>query len=386
MDSKSGATRELLEILRLAGAEWTDRSWRTCVVKPSSDEGDLGIDKPTFCYFWEAGDSPVEVAFVTHGRVAARKSRTMLIEIGRRLIRVSIPGRKPLVVPDLDPVVSERMAELIPNDTQAAKGSSHPWHDELELVSAAMRLIALSGQAVLGPTNSGNDSAADSSLAADLHDWLGHNPGKPIKLADAAQRFGRNPRPLVRLLKRTTGTGFTEHLNLHRLMLARSLLMRTDRSVVDIARECGFNSREPFIRSFSKAFDWTPLQFRKAWIHASFSGEEAPELCRISGRTDVRWLPDHESDAPAQAAGDHPAITLVVGNALQELVELSKVTSHGQLIRHEILESGRMVVVAETRGGSLWHAQAMDSGRSGYFVTPDSHAEAVIGSDTLGSK
>ena len=386
MDSESGATRELLEILRLAGAEWSDRAWRGCTVKPSSEKDNLDIQKPAFCYFWEAGDSPVEVAFVRRGRVPARKSRTMLIEIGIGQIRVSIPGRHPLIISDIDPAVSERMVDLIPGDKRSTTGKTHSWHEELGLVSAAMRLIVLSGQAVLEIKDSTGDLAKEPSLGVALHDWFGRTQGSPRKLADAAEKFARKPRQLVRQLKKTTGAGFTEHLNLHRVVLARSLLIRTDYSVVEIARECGFKSREPFIRLFNKSFGWTPLQFRKAWRQISLSGEESPALCRVSGRMDVQWLPDQEPIESSQASEDHPPITLVISNALQELVELSRIGPHGQLLRHEVLDSGRMVVVPETHGGAQWHVRAMDSGRSGLFMTPGSHAGAVISSETLHPK
>lgn len=386
MDGHSRAARELLEILRLAGTEWMARPWRTCTVEPSSEADALGIDKPAFCYFWEAGDSPVEVAFVTRGGVPARKSRTLLIEVGMGSIRIAIPGRPPLLIPDLEVGIAARMSGLIPLEKDAAPTTGHPWHDELERVSAAMRLIVLARRAALDILDSADDAPVDSAVARRLHDWFDRTAGSPAQLADAAKLFGRNPRQFIRLLKKTTGTGFTEHLNLHRLMRARSLLMRTDRSVVDIARECGFRSREPFIRSFSKALGWTPLQFRKAWMQASISGEEAPELFRIADRSDVQWLPAGEPEAPSQPAGKPVPITLVVGNALREIVELSEVTPHRRHLRHDLLEHGRMIVIPETHGGTLWHVHAVESRRSAYFQAPDSPARAVISSDTLGGE
>jgi AraC-like DNA-binding protein len=249
-----------------------------------------------------------------------------------------------------------------------------------------MRLIVLAGRAALDTVEPAKDSSGDFAVVNRLHDWFARNPGSPAHLADAAKQSGKAPRQLVRVLKKTTGTGFAEHLNLHRLMLARFLLMRTDRSVVDIARECGFSSREPFIRSFSKALGWTPLQFRKAWMEASFSSEEAPELFQLAGRSDVQWLPTDESEPPSPSAGKPVPITLVVGNALQEIVELSEVTPHGRHLRHDLLDQGRMVLIPATRGGSIWHVQAMESRRSGYFLAPDSPALAVVSSDPLGGK
>ena len=211
-----------------------------------------------------------------------------------------------------------------------------------------------------------------------LHEWLRPNLAKPFQLKDAAEQFGKSPRQLIRILKETTGTGFTEHLAMLRLTHARALLMRSDQSVQEIATAAGFNSREQFIRSFSKTFSWTPLQFRKAWKRATQSEEDLTRLCQVSGRASVSWNPAGESprarDGPAAGA----AHTIVVANALHDIVELFSVGVTGNETRIDVLGPGGMSFVDRDTGGSVWIVRAPASGLERSFVTPDAHALAVV--------
>lgn len=387
MDSTPGAANELLDILRLAGPEWTDRrQWDLAVARSSSTDGAIRIENPAFCYFWEIQGSRIETSFVAGGGISPGPGRTMIIEVGKGLIRVHIPGRKPLVIGAIDPATYGQIVDLVNEAQSSQPGAAGEWQHELRTIGCAMRLIALTCDAALAavePDRPGRRSARKDQLVSELHEWLRPNLRNSIKLADAARHFDKSPRQLIRILKETTGAGFAEHLTMHRLTLARSLLMRTDQSVMEVARASGFNSREQFIRSFSKAFDWTPLQFRKAWNRASLSEGDLAKLCQVSGRTEVKWLSTEDIGAsPAEEQGGEPN-TVVVANALHEIVELFWVTPHGKLARIDILESGGMVFVNRDQGRSVWRVRATGTGRARSFMTPDDHACAVISSDAL---
>jgi AraC-like DNA-binding protein len=220
-------------------------------------------------------------------------------------------------------------------------------------------------------------------LVTQLHEWLRPNLEKSVKLGDAAARFHKSPRQLIRILKETTGAGFAEHLTMHRLTLARALLMRSGQSVMEVARASGFNSREQFIRSFNKAFGWTPLQFRKAWNQAALTDAELAELCQVSERSPVEWLPANSVAASPDEEGEGTPHTVVVANALHDIVELFWVTPQGKRARIDVLERGGMVFVNRDNGGSCWIVRVPSSGRERCFRTPDDHALAVVTSATL---
>jgi hypothetical protein len=183
---------------------------------------------------------------------------------------------------------------------------------------------------------------------------------------------------LIRLLKETTGTGFAEHLTLHRLTLARTLLMRNGVSVMEVARASGFNSREQFIRSFGKAFGWTPLQFRKAWSEAALANGALVPLCQVAERGQVEWLAAGTvavGSSDEEAAGGH---TLVVANAMHEIAELFRIDASGKGRRIEVLERGGMIFVSRDPAGSVWRVRIPSTGEERYFRTRSEHALAVI--------
>ena len=249
-----------------------------------------------------------------------------------------------------------------------------------------MRLAALTREAAAaaaGPDRGTKRSPRKDQLVTQLHEWLRPNLEKSVKLGDAAKRFGKSPRQLIRILKETTGAGFAEHLTMHRLTLARALLMRSGQSVMDVARASGFNSREQFIRSFNKAFGWTPLQFRKAWNQAALSDAELAQLCQVSERSPVEWLPVGTVAASPDEDHEGEPHTVVVANALHEIVELFWVTPQGKRARIDVLERGGMVFVNRDNGGSCWIVRSPGSGRERYFRTPDDHALGVITAATM---
>ena len=63
--------------------------------------------------------------------------------------------------------------------------------------------------------------------------------------------------------KQLLGRSFSSYLNHVRLREAEYLLLSTDKSVTDIAYECGFSSTSYFISMFSKFKNVTPQNYRK---------------------------------------------------------------------------------------------------------------------------
>lgn len=56
-----------------------------------------------------------------------------------------------------------------------------------------------------------------------------------------------SPEHLARLIERHTGASFIEFIQRMRIDHARQLLLETNRTILDIALDCGFGSHEPFI-------------------------------------------------------------------------------------------------------------------------------------------
>ena len=54
-----------------------------------------------------------------------------------------------------------------------------------------------------------------------------------------------------------------QYVTQSRLNRAKVLLLKTELSVMDIARQCGYGDMSNFIRRFRREFQQTPLQFRQ---------------------------------------------------------------------------------------------------------------------------
>lgn len=385
----NSADHDILTVLDAAGPQWAElQAWKVVAVE-SAANGAITLNGPAFVYRWENGLGPVKVSFwpEQEGRIPNGPGHLLAIEPGLGTIRLKLPGREPMVVGAVDPVIYQQIGELTGEAQSAHQGhSGERWSRDLVIVAAAMRLAALTREAAAaaaGPDRGTKRSPRKDQLVTQLHEWLRPNLEKSVKLGDAAKRFNKSPRQLIRILKETTGAGFAEHLTMHRLTLARALLMRSGQSVMDVARASGFNSREQFIRSFNKAFGWTPLQFRKAWNQAALSDAELAQLCQVSERSPVEWLAIGAVASSPDEDHEGEPHTVVVANALHEIVELFWVTPQGKRARIDVLERGGMVFVNRDNGGSCWIVRSPGSGRERYFRTPDDHALAVVTAATM---
>ena len=66
-----------------------------------------------------------------------------------------------------------------------------------------------------------------------------------------------------RMFKKYTFKTPVQYMNSVRLSAAMDLLTRTDRKVLDIALDTGFNSLSYFIGVFKQGLGCTPTQFRR---------------------------------------------------------------------------------------------------------------------------
>jgi AraC-like DNA-binding protein len=112
------------------------------------------------------------------------------------------------------------------------------------------------------------DAHEDSGLAdegADLLEMLGYieKHFRRCTLGELARRFHFNPNYLGNLLKDRTGFTFTELVQKQRLNRAALLLRTTERSIGEIAADCGYESPGYFHRLFKSRYGTTPSRYRR---------------------------------------------------------------------------------------------------------------------------
>jgi len=71
-----------------------------------------------------------------------------------------------------------------------------------------------------------------------------------------------------RIFQSIVGIPVTDYIRKRKLSLAAREIIDTDKNIIDIALDYGFNSHETFSRSFKRIFDITPNAYRKLSTHA----------------------------------------------------------------------------------------------------------------------
>lgn len=95
--------------------------------------------------------------------------------------------------------------------------------------------------------------------------YIKDNLHKNIKISDVADDLYVSKRHLSRLMREETGKTFTEVLQDERLSLATEYLRKTDKSVKNIAIECGFLDVSYFTKLFTRTIRYPPTKYRKMY-------------------------------------------------------------------------------------------------------------------------
>ncbi|PSB55743.1 helix-turn-helix domain-containing protein [Chamaesiphon polymorphus] len=91
-----------------------------------------------------------------------------------------------------------------------------------------------------------------------IHDHL----ERDIKLADLAKLLGMSQFHFSDRFKQAIGTSPHQYLLQQRVERAKKLLKKTDRSITEIALECGFNSHSHLSKQFRQLAGMTPTAYR----------------------------------------------------------------------------------------------------------------------------
>ncbi|MBQ1411828.1 MAG: helix-turn-helix domain-containing protein [Clostridia bacterium] len=108
------------------------------------------------------------------------------------------------------------------------------------------------------PTESG-----DVKAVRQVVDYIGENYRENITLAKLAEVVNMSETGLSRLFRSITGMSCIDYVIEYRMSKAFSMVRMTDKPIIEIAYEVGFNNISYFNRTFKKHFQRTPSQCRK---------------------------------------------------------------------------------------------------------------------------
>ncbi len=93
-------------------------------------------------------------------------------------------------------------------------------------------------------------------------EYIHEHLDRDIKLADLAGLLGMSQFHFSHLFKQAIGTSPYQYLIQQRIERAKLLLKQSDRSIMDIALECGFNSHSHLSKTFRQFTGMTPKAYR----------------------------------------------------------------------------------------------------------------------------
>lgn len=93
--------------------------------------------------------------------------------------------------------------------------------------------------------------------------YIHDNYQSEITLKGISKIIGVSAEHLSRLFRAETGFGFCEYVNIERLDKARALLLGKNKSVAEVAYECGFNDSNYFSVKFKSLYGVSPKDYKK---------------------------------------------------------------------------------------------------------------------------
>jgi AraC-like DNA-binding protein/quercetin dioxygenase-like cupin family protein len=105
-------------------------------------------------------------------------------------------------------------------------------------------------------------SLSESKVINDVYRYVAENFQKDITFSTAASVANMQKAAFCRYFKRKTKKKFTEFVNETRIMHARKLLAETDKTIIEVAFECGYKNTSYFNRQFRIICNSAPSEFR----------------------------------------------------------------------------------------------------------------------------
>ena len=126
----------------------------------------------------------------------------------------------------------------------------------LDLISSQKDMVQ-----ILQPTIVSDVSHTEKLLMVDR--YINTNLLNKISLEEVARYLGMNRTYFCMFFKKHYGKGFSDYINDLRIEKAAALLLKGDRSISEICRECGYSTVPYFNRAFKRSKGVTPGAYRK---------------------------------------------------------------------------------------------------------------------------
>lgn len=112
------------------------------------------------------------------------------------------------------------------------------------------------------------EQVQENAWLSNVTDHIKVNLGATIQVNDLAMIAGLSRAHFVRKFKHLTGLPPSDYVFRQRMEHAVELLQNSHLSVLQIARQCGFNQANYFTKAFRRAFNTSPSEFRASGMYS----------------------------------------------------------------------------------------------------------------------
>ena len=81
--------------------------------------------------------------------------------------------------------------------------------------------------------------------------------------AEIAEFYGYSTAYFSRAFKKITGQTYKQYVSIKKIQLSLTMLLDSDKSILDIAQDLGFSCPSPFNKLFKKTMKYSPSQYKK---------------------------------------------------------------------------------------------------------------------------
>lgn len=194
-----------------------------------------------------------------------KKLRCIVVLISREFIEAYFPMYRSVVFTNDADQASPELAEAILKLHQYSKETERTEYDSLYVKSLLLMILY---QLCRQGTCSREDAAEvnyqkNIERLRGMLQYVENHYAERITQAEVAEKFYFSKEYFSRFFKKSTGMTFTEHLTKYRVQKARTELLETSASILEIAMHNGFCDERGFINAFKVEYNLTPFQYRK---------------------------------------------------------------------------------------------------------------------------
>ena len=124
------------------------------------------------------------------------------------------------------------------------------------------QISAMFKLAMLKVAECAEENALPARMVEELDNYIMENAGEEISNTEIGAIFGYHPFYVSKVLKERKGLTLRQYIINYRLKAAKRLLELTNKSIADIAEECGFTDASYFAKTFKSYFGETPKDYR----------------------------------------------------------------------------------------------------------------------------